>query len=248
MDFQGRTICITGASRGIGYALCEAFARRGAATLIAAGRSRGELPDRMGQARIAFVEVDLSDAAGPGRLAQAIMERHGDCSVLVNNAGTQEIVDCVAPDAGEAADRIAREIQLNFITPVTLGLHLMPVLLRHPEAAICNITSGLALAPKQSAPVYCATKAGLSSHTRALRYQAQARAPNVKVFEALPPLVDTDMTRGRGSGKLSPEACAEQIVEGMRRDRPVIDVGKTRLLRAVLRLSPALGYKILREG
>jgi hypothetical protein len=34
----------------------------------------------------------------------------------------------------------------------------------------------------------------------------------------------------------------------MRRDRPVIDVGKTRLLRAVLRLSPALGYKILREG
>lgn len=248
MNFHQRTICITGGSKGIGRALCNEFARRGADTIVMASRNRGDLPDRIGGTLINFVQADLAEHGGAEALAHILAVEHADCSVLVNNAGSQLMSDCVAPDAGESAALLEREIQLNFTAPVVLGLYLMPVLLRHGEAAICNITSGLALAPKQSAPVYCATKAGLSSYTRALRYQAGARAANLKVFEALPPLVDTDMTKGRGRGKLSPEDCARQIVDGMERGREVIDVGKTRLLRGIMRVSPSLGYRIMSNG
>lgn len=248
MNFRNRTICITGGTRGIGRALCDEFARRGADSIVVAGRSRGELPDRLGGTLVSFIHADLAEPGAAERLAHILANEHAECSVLVNNAGSQCLSDCVAPDAGETAPLLECEIQLNFTAPIMLGLHLMPVLLRHGEPAICNITSGLALAPKQSAPVYCATKAGLGSYSRALRYQADARAANLRIFEALPPLVDTDMTRGRGRGKISATACAAQIVAGMERGRPVIDVGKTRLLRRIMRFSPALGYRIMSHG
>lgn len=248
MRFDGRTVCITGGSRGIGRALCHDFAQLGAGAIIVAGRSRDDLPDRIGSTLVSFIEADLADPSGAKMLSHVLIAEHPDCSVLVNNAGSQVLGDCVAPDAEEIASAIEREIRLNLTVPVLLGLYLMPLLLRHREAAICNITSGLALAPKQSAPVYCATKSGLSSYTRALRYQAAKRAPNLRVFEALPPLVDTDMTKGRGRGKITAENCARQIVKGMQRDRAVIDVGKTRLLRAIMRVSPRLGYGIMSNG
>lgn len=248
MNLHNRTICITGGSRGIGRALCDEFAARGAESIVVAGRSRGELPDRIGGTPVNFIHSDLAEPGAAEQLAHIVAVEHASCSVLVNNAGSQMLSDCVAPDAGETGYLLEREIQLNLVAPIVLGLHLMPVLLRNGEAAICNITSGLALAPKQSAPVYCATKAGLGSYTRALRYQAGTRAANLKVFEALPPLVDTDMTKGRGRGKISAEACARQIVSGMESGRPVIDVGKTRLLRAIMRLAPSLGYRIMSHG
>ncbi len=248
MNFVGRTVCVTGASQGIGRAICEALSVSKADAIVAVSRTKGDLPDRIGTTLINFVAGDLSRAEEAERLSCIIANEHGDCSVLINNAGSQLLADCVAPDAGENSSGLESEIQLNFVTPIMLGLHLMPVLLRHDEAAICNISSGLALAPKQSAPVYCATKAGLSCYTRALRYQASLRAGNLRVFEALPPLVDTEMTRGRGRGKLTPADCARQIVAGMERDRAVIDIGKTGVLRAIMRIAPSLGYRMMRNG
>jgi uncharacterized oxidoreductase len=106
----------------------------------------------------------------------------------------------------------------------------------------------LALAPKQSSPVYCAAKAGLRSFTKALRYQAQARAPHLRVVEAMPPLVDTDMTKGRGRGKISAEACAAEIVRGMEAGQETIYVGKAKLLRAIQGVSPSLADRLMRNG
>jgi uncharacterized oxidoreductase len=72
--------------------------------------------------------------------------------------------------------------------------------------------------------------------------------PHVRVAEALPPLVDTDMTRGRGRRKISAEACAAEILSGLKAGRPEIHVGKAKLLAAIMRASPALGYRIMRDG
>lgn len=128
-----------------------------------------------------------------------------------------------------------------------LSAGMLPILARQPEAAIVNITTGLALAPKKSSPVYCATKAGLRSFTRALRYQVEEFAPHVQVQEVLPPLVDTRMTKGRGSGKLSPEAVAETLVSAIERGTEECYVGKSRLLRLVMRVVPSVAYRILRS-
>jgi uncharacterized oxidoreductase len=113
---------------------------------------------------------------------------------------------------------------------------------------IVNVTSGLALAPKQSSPVYCASKAGLRSFTKALRYQARKRAPHLSVVEALPPLVDTGMTAGRGRGKISAERCAREIVDGMIAGKDTIYVGRSKLLRTIFAASPHLAERIMRDG
>ncbi|MEM6990093.1 MAG: SDR family NAD(P)-dependent oxidoreductase, partial [Myxococcota bacterium] len=120
----------------------------------------------------------------------------------------------------------------------------LPELIARPRAALVQVTSGLALSPKASAPVYCATKSGLRAFTRALRWQL-ART-NVCVLEVLPPLVDTAMTRGRGRGKMSPEDVAAEIVAALRRGDTEAYLGKSKLLRWLSWIAPHLAAAITR--
>lgn len=108
------------------------------------------------------------------------------------------------------------------------------------------MTSALALVPKRSAPVYCATKAALRSFTRSLRCQL-AGTP-VRVVEVLPPLVDTAMTAGRGRGKLAPDVVARAIVRSLEGGGDEVRIGKTKWLFAAHRLSPALAGRLMRDA
>lgn len=56
------------------------------------------------------------------------------------------------------------------------------------------------------------------------------------------------MTAGRGSGKLTAERVAGHLLDGLRRDRTTLDIGRVRLLRAMHRLSPALAARVLRDS
>jgi uncharacterized oxidoreductase len=106
----------------------------------------------------------------------------------------------------------------------------------------------LALVPKRSAPVYCATKAGVRTFTRALRYQCEDARLLVHVTDVVMTLVDTDMTRGRGRGKISAADAAAAVIAGIRRGAAEVFVGKTKILPVLMRFSPALGYRILRDS
>ena len=83
-----------------------------------------------------------------------------------------------------------QEVGINFAALVKLTTLCMPLLRNQEQAAVVNISSLLAIAPKQSAPVYCATKAAVHSFSKALRWQLEDAAPSVKVIEVFPPLVD----------------------------------------------------------
>ena len=109
--------------------------------------------------------------------------------VVVNNAAVQTLSDFLAGEAGERQAALRAEISLNFDAVVALSAGLLGHLRKHPAPAVVNVTSGLALAPKSSSPVYCATKAAVRSFTKALRYQCEDRAPHVQVVEAVMPLV-----------------------------------------------------------
>ncbi|MEV6207053.1 SDR family NAD(P)-dependent oxidoreductase [Kitasatospora sp. NPDC051914] len=118
------------------------------------------------------------------------------------------------------------------------------------EPSTAAVTSGLAYAPKRSAPVYCATKAGLHTLLDALRYQSEAATPHVRVQEVVLPLVDTPMTAGREgpARKLTAEAAAEAVLRGLGTGRRIVPVGASRALLAVHRLSPATARRILRDA
>lgn len=121
-----------------------------------------------------------------------------------------------------------------------------PKLLEKKEAAIVNVSSGLGLVPKESAPVYCASKAGLHIFSKSLRYQLEST--NVKLFEIIPSLVDTDMTKGRGKGKLIPEQLVEEFWKNFVKDKYEIKIGKVKLLHLINRISPKLAESIMKKG
>jgi uncharacterized oxidoreductase len=186
--------------------------------------------------------LDQANAASRQALVDSL-PAHG-VQLVIHNAGVQQMRDWSMPEAPVTYDS-AQEMAVNFVGPVELTRLLLPRLALEQQARIVFVTSGLALAPKSSSPVYCASKAALRSFTKSLRAQVRQAGGAIQIQEALPPLVDTDMTRGRGKGKISAETAASQILNGIAEGRAEIDVGATALLRWILRLSPALGERIM---
>ena len=234
-----KKVLITGGTRGIGRALAAALHEEGCEVLVcgrdkeAVGRARDELGVRA-------VACDVTSPAGRAQLCSVVRGELCGLDLLINNAGAQREHDIME---GLDLEAVRREIALNLLAPIALTDALLPLLLSSPDAAVVNISSALALVPSARAPVYGATKAGLSSWSVALR--AQLEKTTVRVVEVVPPLVATAMSAGRQRGAISAERAAEGIVSGLRRGRARIVIGKARILCGVHRLSPALARRVL---
>jgi uncharacterized oxidoreductase len=229
-------VLITGGATGIGLALAQQFHKAGNAVIVV-GRRKAAL-DAASASLPGLVPrvADVSDPANWPRL----VEEFPDISVLVNNAGIQRN----GPFSTMSASDIESELAINLVAPVMLCHAFLPHLVQRREAAIVNVSSVLAIVPKQSAPIYCASKAALHSFSRTLRWQLEGTP--VRVFEVLPALVDTAMTAGRGKGKISPDVVAAAFWAGFQADRTEIFVGKAKAAKFINRLSPALAERIIR--
>ena len=122
----------------------------------------------------------------------------------------------------------------------------MPLLLKNNNSALVNVSSGLFIAPKKSASVYCATKSAIHSFTKTLRYQLENT--NTKVFEIIPALVETPMTAGRGKSKITTEQLTDEFFRNFKADKFESYIGKTKLLKLINRLSPKLADRIIKNG
>ena len=237
MQLSGKTILLTGGTDGIGRELAGQLKAKGAAVIVT-----GRTAERIAAAQAAGFEAisaDLSNAAGVDAVLAAVKER--DIDVLINNAGVGSDHDFreAMPDLADN-DRC---IFLNLNAPVHLIANMMDALKARPEAMIVNTTSGLAIAPRAGGPIYCATKAALRSYTLALR--EQLKGTRIHVLEALPPVVETKMTAGRDSKKMSAHDCAAEIVRAMEANANEANVGMVKFLRVVYSVSPALARRIM---
>lgn len=238
-----RTI-VTGASSGIGWALSLHLAHLGV-PVVAIGRDAGRLQALAEQhALIAPWPADLARVGEIDALAAQIVARFPDVGVLINNAGIQH--DVRLDDAGYGSSDIQREVDVNLIAPVALTRALLPHFQGLGRACVVNVTSALAHAPKRTAAVYSATKAGLRLFTQALR--VQLRGSSVRVVDAVMPLVDTPMTQGRGRGKLPADRAAQALVAGLLAGRAELHIGKARWVPALQRWAPALLARILQKA
>ncbi|RMF23082.1 MAG: SDR family NAD(P)-dependent oxidoreductase [Cyanobacteria bacterium J083] len=246
MKLSDHTVLVTGGSKGIGLALVRQLYQKGNQVIIC-GRNSAKLALVMEEMReIKAIECDLAKDEDIRNLVSIIKTDFPNLSLLVNNAGVQLNYQFLQVEPEKALHDIDWEIQVNFNSLVKLTALCLPLLRRQTESAIINVSSGLALTPKSSAPIYCATKAALHSFSQSLRYQMEDNATNIKVFEAILPLVDTDMTRGRGKGKISPKQVAQEVITALSQDNYEIHVGKVKLLVWINRFAPWLAQRILR--
>ncbi len=232
MDTKSARILITGGTRGIGRALAVRLAGDGA-RVLACGSSSTSARRLTEQSGIEAVVCDVTEAEDVRGLVEHVSATLGGLDVLVNCAGVQSRMDILR---GFDMHAVEREVAINLTGPVRMTSAMMGLLIESSNPVIVNVTSILAWAPKRSAPIYCATKAGLSSWTRSLRAQLATRG--VRVVEVVPPVVATDMTAGRQDGAIPAEQMANAIAEGLSRGHEEILVGKSRLARLLWRLSP----------
>ncbi|WP_086608315.1 SDR family oxidoreductase [Erythrobacter donghaensis] len=236
MRVTGKTVLLTGGSAGIGREMARQLKAKGAQVILT-GRDPARL-DAMAAEGFETLAADLSSAAGVDSLVAMLGER--DIDILINNAG--QLVDHDFRKGSPDPDAANDGIYANLTAPIRLITALVPRLRARPQAAIVNVTSGLAIAPAARQPVYCATKAGLRFYTLALR--EQLKGTSIKVIEALPPVVDTQMNDGNPMKKMPAQECARQIIVALEQGRDEANIGMTRALRLVESIAPSLARRM----
>ena len=188
MQTNGNTILITGGGSGIGRELAHKWHDLGN-TVIVAGRTQASLDETAaGHDNIHTMIVDVGDAKDLARFAKKVVEVHPAINVLVNNAGIMRFEDITEErELGDAEATIAT----NLLGPIRLIDGLIEHLKAQENAAIINVTSGLAFVPMPRTATYSATKAAMHSYTVSLRAKLEGK---VEVIELAPPAVQTELT------------------------------------------------------
>lgn len=198
VNLSGKTLLVTGASRGIGHALVNEALTRGAATIYAAARTPLEHPDN----RVRPIRIDLTDPASVAVAAELVE----GLDVLVNNAGISVVDDLTDVDAIEA------HLAVNVFGTFRITRTFLPQLTAS-HGALVNVLSLAALATVPITPAYAISKAAALSMTQSWRFLLAPEG--VSVYAALPGPVDTDMIRGWEIPKASPADVARAIIDGL---------------------------------
>lgn len=212
MNLSNNTILITGGATGIGFELAKQFIQRGN-TVIVCGRRM----DKLNEAKrllpqLIIQQVDLADIEQRRSLFQFCITEYPKLNVLINNAGIQREIDFRKGEQ-EYLDG-NNETIINIEAVFHLTALFTPHLMQQPNAAIINVSSGLGLVPLVIVPVYSATKAAMHSFSISLR--KQMKNTSVKVYELMPPIVDTDLDKGARDrrGQTNKGITAERVATG----------------------------------
>jgi 3-oxoacyl-[acyl-carrier protein] reductase len=250
---SGTRAVVTGASRGIGRAIAQALAARGATVGLAA-RSAGDLK-ALAADLPGTHDVLVCDVALPASIATAIEDfatAAGGLDLLVANAGIAHY----EPIAEQSLQKIEDMTSVNWLGTVYTVKAALPFLLDEGGGHIVVMSSGAGLRGFPGAGAYSATKAAQRMFAEALRHELAGTGVSVTTVypgEIRTSLHDHERSRMpewyRGGPKAaSPEALAELVVEAIERDRR--DLHYRRFVKGMAMLngvSPRAADSVLRR-
>lgn len=235
MNTTNNTVLITGGSAGIGFEMAKQFAARGNKVIIA-GRNAERLKKAAAQiAGVTAIQADVTNKEDVAKLVKTITTNHPDLNMLINNAGSAFVY--TLDGESDAYSKATSEMDTNYLSIVNLTEQLLPILRTKADAAIVNVSSIVAFAPSAVLPTYTASKAALHAYTKTLRYTL--KDTSIKVFELMPPLVDTEFSvEIGGHNGIKPSVVASELIEALERDNYEIHVGDTAAIYQLSLKSP----------
>jgi len=184
-------VLLTGATRGIGRAIAEALAQRGARLACAVRDPAGQHARELSAlaADVVLLPLDLRDRAQVHSLTARAVQALGGLSALVNCAGVVQY----SALARLTAEALYEQFEVNCFGPSLLARDVALHLAAHGGGAIVNVASTLGLKPAPLTAAYAASKAALISMTRSLALELGGQG--VRVNAVAPGVIDTDMIR-----------------------------------------------------
>lgn len=260
--FQQKTVWITGASSGIGEYLAYEFAKDGA-NLILSSRRKEEL-ERVKEKcnsynnsiAVSIYQLDLSKHEELPEIAKTVLESNPKIDVLINNGGISQ--RSLTRETVASIDK--KIMDINFFGTVMLTKAVLPAMLKNGSGHIAAVSSivGKFGFPLRSA--YSASKHALHGFFESL-YAEEAKN-NIKVTLIVPGRIKTNisvnaiskdgvshgkMDEGQDQGML-PDVCAKKILNGLRKNKREILVGKKELIMVqIKKFLPSLYYKMAQK-
>jgi NAD(P)-dependent dehydrogenase (short-subunit alcohol dehydrogenase family) len=193
---KGKTVVITGCTRGLGRAMIPRFIEAGW-QVVGCGRNEAQIADlsRQFTAPHLFQACDVSCETDVTAFCAVILKQFGPPDLVLNNAA---IINPNAPLWETSAEDFSRIIDINIKGPAAMMRHLLPAMLKRGSGVIVNFSSGWGRCTAADVAPYCATKYAIEGLSMAT---AQDTGGKVAVIPMNPGIIDTDMLRSTFGGE-----------------------------------------------
>jgi dehydrogenase/reductase SDR family member 7B len=237
LNFKDKIVWITGASSGIGEALAKAFAAEGAKLILSARRKeeleRVQKSCGLTDDNALILPLDLSNSNGFETLAENVFKKFGRIDVLVNNGGVSQ--RSLAKDTPLEIDR--RIMEVNYFGQIALTKAVLPYMLKQRDGHVVVISSIAGKFGFWYRSAYSATKHALQGFFESFRMETESEG--IRTLLVFPGKIRTNISLNavtESGGKhnrmdkstaagMSPEECADLILDAMRRNKEEILIG-----------------------
>jgi len=198
---EGKTVIITGASRGIGKGIAQVFVKHGANiafTYLSSDEKARALEEELSvnNSKVKGYKSDASNFEAAQKLASDVLEEFGSIDVLVNNAGITKD-GLLMRMSEEDFDRV---MNINMKSVFNMTKAVLLTMLKQRNGSIINMSSVVGVKGNAGQANYSASKAAINGFTKSTALELGSR--NIRCNSIAPGFIETEMTEALGEDQV----------------------------------------------